>query len=185
MKADDTAGQARKGLFDSVTGKAKEMFGAISGNSSLTSEGQLQQRQAQDRKEANSTQSLADVQADEAAQDLAQARNEGAQRRTDAERQAAGRTSEVRAAQQAEREQAEQRQRQETSAGQAGEQFHADAQVRAAAAERVDKEASATRDAEQAAGKHERVEADADHAEAQAVQARREAEKLTRKEGLE
>jgi len=122
---------------------------------------------------------------DQAAQDLAQARNEGAQRRTDAERQAAGRTGEVRAAQQAERQEAEQRQRQETSAGQAGEQFHADAQVRAAAAERVDKEAAATRDAEQAAGKHERVEADADHAEAQAAQARREAEKLTRKEGLE
>ncbi len=32
MNADDKAGQARKGLFDSVKGKAKEVAGAVTGN---------------------------------------------------------------------------------------------------------------------------------------------------------
>jgi len=88
--------QTRKGLFDSLAGKAKEMFGALSGNDSVTTEGQLQQRQAQDRKEANSTQSLADAQAEEAAQDLAQARNEGAEQRNEVANRAAADTTEVR-----------------------------------------------------------------------------------------
>jgi len=96
MSADDTAVQTRKGLFDSLAGKAKEMFGALSGNDSVTTEGQLQQRQAQDRKEANSTQSLADAQAEEAAQDLAQARNEGAEQRNEVANRAAADTTEVR-----------------------------------------------------------------------------------------
>ena len=39
------ADQARKGLIDSVKGKAKEIAGAVTGNDSLTAEGQLEQTQ--------------------------------------------------------------------------------------------------------------------------------------------
>ena len=34
--------EARKGLIDSVKGKAKEIAGAMTGNDSLTAEGQLE-----------------------------------------------------------------------------------------------------------------------------------------------
>ena len=52
MTKHDKADQARKGLIDSVKGKAKEIAGAVTGNDSLTAEGQLEQTQAQQRKEA-------------------------------------------------------------------------------------------------------------------------------------
>ena len=35
---DDKAGEARKGLIDSVKGKAKEVAGALTGNDSLTAD---------------------------------------------------------------------------------------------------------------------------------------------------
>ena len=37
----DNAGEARKGLLGSITGKAKEAAWAVTGNDSLTAEGQL------------------------------------------------------------------------------------------------------------------------------------------------
>ena len=46
MSEQDKSGQARKGLIDSVKGKAKEVVGAMTGNDSLTAEGQLEQTQA-------------------------------------------------------------------------------------------------------------------------------------------
>ena len=54
MTEHSKADEARKGLIDSVKGKAKEITGAVTGNDSLTSEGQLEQTQAKERKEANS-----------------------------------------------------------------------------------------------------------------------------------
>ncbi|WP_118913921.1 hypothetical protein [Mycobacterium shigaense] len=60
------SGQARRGLIDSIKGKAKEVSGAITGNDSLTAEAQLEQEQAQERKEANAIEVLADAEAREA-----------------------------------------------------------------------------------------------------------------------
>ena len=57
MTEHSKADEARKGLIDSVKGKAKEIAGAVTGNDSLTSEGQLEQTQAKERKEANSVRS--------------------------------------------------------------------------------------------------------------------------------
>ena len=62
MTKHDKADQARKGLIDSVKGKAKEISGAVTGNDSLTAEGQLEQTQAQQRKDANSVEAVADAQ---------------------------------------------------------------------------------------------------------------------------
>ena len=63
----DKAGQAaRKGLFDSVAGKAKEVAGALSGKDELAEEGQLQQAGAHARKEANSLDAVASADAEQA-----------------------------------------------------------------------------------------------------------------------
>ena len=55
--------QARKGLIDSVKGKAKEVVGAVINNDELTAQGQVEQAQAKQRKEANRLESVADVNA--------------------------------------------------------------------------------------------------------------------------
>ncbi len=81
MSEDDKAGQARKGLIDSVKGKAKEVVGAVIGNDSLTAEGQLEQAQAQKRKEANTIESVADAEAQQARAEQTEAVVEGAQHR--------------------------------------------------------------------------------------------------------
>ena len=65
------ADEARKGLLGSLAGKAKEVAGAVLGNDSLAAEGQLQQAEAQTRKDANAHEAVAKVEAQEAAQRLA------------------------------------------------------------------------------------------------------------------
>ena len=69
-KADD----ARKGLIDSVKGRAKEIVGAIIKNDSLTAEGQLEQAQARDLKEASTAETLADAETKEAGAELTNAK---------------------------------------------------------------------------------------------------------------
>ena len=61
MSEQKKADQAREGLLDSIKGKAKEVAGAVTGNDSLTTEGQLEQAQARERKEANVTEAVADA----------------------------------------------------------------------------------------------------------------------------
>ena len=81
MTEHNKAAQARKGLIDSVKGKAKEIAGAVTGNDSLTAEGQLEQTQAQQRKEANSVEAVADAEAAQARADATRAKLEGADER--------------------------------------------------------------------------------------------------------
>ena len=81
MTEHNKADQARKGLIDSVKGKAKEIAGAVTGNDSLTAEGQLEQTQAQQRKEANSVEAVADAEATQAHADATKAKLEGAKER--------------------------------------------------------------------------------------------------------
>ena len=50
MSEHSKAHEPRHGLIDSVKGKAKEIFGAVSGNDSLTAEGRLEQAEARRRK---------------------------------------------------------------------------------------------------------------------------------------
>lgn len=83
MAEHDKADEARKGLFDSVKGKAKEIAGAVIGNDSLTAEGQLEQTQAQERKEANSIQAVADAEAEVARAEAADALRKGAHERAE------------------------------------------------------------------------------------------------------
>jgi uncharacterized protein YjbJ (UPF0337 family) len=108
MSEHDKADQARKGLVDSMKGKAKELFGAITGNDSLTAEGQLEQTQAQERKEANSVEAVADAEAAQASREAAAARQEGAEVRAAVGAEAAAVEHSIRAQQAGEKRAAEQ-----------------------------------------------------------------------------
>jgi uncharacterized protein YjbJ (UPF0337 family) len=66
MSEHSKAEDARKGLIDSVKGKAKEVVGAITKNDSLTAEGRLEQAHAEARKEAGATEALAGAEAKQA-----------------------------------------------------------------------------------------------------------------------
>lgn len=74
MTENNKSDQARKGLIDSVKGKAKEVVGAVTGNDSLTAEGQLEQTQAKERKDANAVEAVAEAEAEQARQEVAEAR---------------------------------------------------------------------------------------------------------------
>src|ERR1700733_5430614 len=87
MAEQGTSGQARKGLIDSVKGKAKEVVGAFTGNDSLTAEGQLDQTQAHQRKQANAIEAVAESEARQARAEESQTKVQGAHERlmTDAQ----------------------------------------------------------------------------------------------------
>ena len=91
--ADSTADEARKGLLGSFTGKVKEVAGAVTGNDSLAAEGQLQQAEAQARKDANAREAVAEVEAREAAQALAAERAEADRERSAVEAREAAQVS--------------------------------------------------------------------------------------------
>jgi uncharacterized protein YjbJ (UPF0337 family) len=84
-KADD----ARKGLIASVKGKAKEIVGAIFKNDSLIAEGQLEQAQAKERKEARSAEALADAEARQAQAEMTNAKLDSVDARNSADARAA------------------------------------------------------------------------------------------------
>lgn len=78
MGEHEKADEARKGLIDSIKGKAKEIAGAMTGNDSLTAEGQLEQTEARARKEAGVIEAVADAEAESATDLLYQARHQAA-----------------------------------------------------------------------------------------------------------
>jgi uncharacterized protein YjbJ (UPF0337 family) len=67
---ENAATQAREGLAAAIAGKVKEAAGAVLGNDSLAREGQLQQSEAQARREANAEEAIADAEAAQAAAKL-------------------------------------------------------------------------------------------------------------------
>lgn len=108
MTEHDKADQARKGLLDSVKGKAKEVVGAVIGNDSLTAEGQLDQTQAQERKAANSIEAVADAEADQARAEATDARVESTKERSAVNARAAAVEGSVQAQQEAQKRAVEQ-----------------------------------------------------------------------------
>lgn len=108
MSKHNKADEARRGLIDSVKGKAKEVVGAVTGNDSLTAEGQLDQTQAHERKEANAAEALAEAQAKQARDDAAEAKVEGAQQRLAANAHAVNAEDSIEARQAAQKRAAEQ-----------------------------------------------------------------------------
>src|SRR5436305_2659625 len=82
MTANESS-EAREGLVSSAKGKAKEVTGAVTGNDSLTAEGQLQQEAVAARREASARDAAARAELEEARRDLA-----GQHRAAASERQA-------------------------------------------------------------------------------------------------
>jgi uncharacterized protein YjbJ (UPF0337 family) len=107
------AGRAREGLIDSIKGKAKEVIGAVTGNDSLTAEGQLQQTEARQRKDADAAEAIADAESAEAHTEAAQAKVEGAQARVEVNARAAATEDAIRKDAVAHKQAADQNARQE------------------------------------------------------------------------
>src|SRR5215208_2523470 len=108
MTEHEKADQARRGLIDSVKGKAKEVFGAVTKNDSLTAEGQLEQTQARQGKEANRMEAVADAEATEAEAQLTEAKSEGAEERIAVSDEARAKEDSIRRQQVAHKREAEQ-----------------------------------------------------------------------------
>jgi uncharacterized protein YjbJ (UPF0337 family) len=174
----DRAEEARKGLFDTVAGKAKEVAGALSGNDELATEGQLQQAGAQERKEANSREALADMDVKQATDELHERTDDLAEGQRQAHAAAAQREQAIAqagAAAKADAEANAQRQ-QEVDSRRAEDEADVIARGSAADAARLDAEALNTE-------RHARLLQDdldnqAAHAEHQAAQLRAENNRL-------
>src|SRR5664279_1473528 len=172
------AAEARDGLLSSVTGKAKEVAGAVLGNNSLTREGQLQQAEAAERKKANAEHAVAEAKATEAARQL-EAENEAA--RTAAAAAAADEQRGVRAAEQAKNRQvaeASAKARAEKDEAAAVAEQHTNAVVRDAAADAAKQAQQAKEQNAAAQREHNRLLAEARAAEGNATRDRRDAERL-------
>src|SRR5690349_22266558 len=105
---DDNAAQTRKSFAESVKGKAKEVAGAVTGNDSLTAQGQLEQTEAKERRQASRIDAEADAEATEAREMAADAQREAARERSAAEARAAEAKTSVRAQEAAQQNAAEQ-----------------------------------------------------------------------------
>jgi uncharacterized protein YjbJ (UPF0337 family) len=179
MTDDSTSDQARKGLLDSVKGKAKEIAGAVTGNDSLTAEGQLEQTQAQERKEANSVEAVAKAEADQARQQQAEAQKESFEARREVDAETTAVKTEARAQSAAQKQAAEAAAQRDAAAQRT--QAEAEAARKAAVAKAAEdaKVEHAVDQVEDALDEHQRAARDAAAPEVEAQRLRREAEALT------
>jgi uncharacterized protein YjbJ (UPF0337 family) len=178
--ADDTkSGQARKGLIDAVKGKAKEVAGAVTGNDSLTAEGQLEQTQAADRREANAVEAVADAEATQARDEAAEARREATAERIAVNAEASGAEQTVDAQRLAEKRAAEQAGRQEVAVEATKAELDAEDDVEQAKLDEREDVRNAAGDFVDAVDQHQSSLDEAASAEAEADRARQRAEKLT------
>jgi uncharacterized protein YjbJ (UPF0337 family) len=184
MTEHEKADEARKGLIDSVKGRAKEIVGAIAGNDSLTAEGQLEQTQARDRKEANSVEAVADAEAAQACRDAAEGRVESAQERIGLNAETAAVDNAVRNEQDAAKRAAEQEA--QRAAARAKTRAELDAQRELQRAKDAEREqiGAAAEEAVDAAAEHQSSVQAAATAQAEADHIRRQADELTTEAGL-
>ena len=87
--------EARRGLKDSITGKAKEVAGAVLGKDRLLAEGQLQQEEAADRREAAARKALAEQERKKANAEAARKRERLSEERAEVARDAARTTGAI------------------------------------------------------------------------------------------
>lgn len=179
-----TSSQARDGLMSSLTGKAKEVAGAVTGNDSLTAEGQLQQTEAKARKEANAQDAVAQAEQTEALQKLAAERQAAT-----SERQAAAGAAGIARAR-AEQDAAAQQRAAELAAerdkrvGQMAAEHKTADRVSDARADAALTMQEAHRLEQEAGSAHEAAQASADTAEQAAERAREDARQLDHDAGL-
>ena len=170
----DNAQDARDGLIGGIAGKAKEVVGAVAGKDDLVEEGQLQQTEAQRRKEAVADEAVADAKRHEATQEMREASRETAEEQGEARARAEQERSA--AAQQAaqERAAAERGAAQREQQGRVNAEVEADlvAETRLREAEVAEAQADATE--ERTTEEQARLAREAATAEQQAAQLRAE-----------
>lgn len=170
--------EARKGLAASVLGKAKEVVGAVTGNDSLATQGQLQQAEAAARKEASATEAVAKVRAEEAAQAL-QRERVIAEVQTDAlESAAAAREAQVRQQAAAEKAQVDIEAERQLLRDQADAAARAERERAEAAAQARQDQSRVAQDQREAQAEHADKRESAEAAESAAARARAEADRL-------
>ena len=173
----DKAAEAREGLFDSVTGKAKEMAGAVSGNDQLVEEGQLQQAEADKRKGAVADEAVADAKRQEAAQEVREHTRETAELKQQARVEAAREESEVEAQRKADQAAAEREAQLQEAAGREAAEERADDLAESRIQEATAVAADAADTEKRAAAEQQRLQREAAAAEQQAAQLRADTEK--------
>lgn len=175
MTEKNASEEARKGLLDAAKGKAKEVVGALTGNDSLTTEGQLQAAQARENKEAKATELAAQAQAAEAGEELAAAKNTADAQRGAARQSAKDSEDRAKRDQQAQRVAAEQKKDRTVAAAVTDAEVDASAeQIEAVTEGQADADA-ATLDELGAVAEHSKNVADADAVRAEAERLRRNA----------
>jgi uncharacterized protein YjbJ (UPF0337 family) len=184
MTEHSKADEARKGLIDSVKGRAKEIAGALTHNESLTAEGQLEQTQAKERKEANSVEAVADAEAEQAHAEGTEARMEGAQQRIIVNAQTAAAETSIRTEQAAQKRAAEQTGHRDADREKVRAELEAQAKVQRANAEERNEIDSATEEVVDAIDDHLTAVQGASSARAEADRIRRQADKLTNEADL-
>lgn len=184
MSEHGKAGEARRGLIDSVKGKAKEVIGAITGNDSLTAEGQLDQTQAHQRKEANAAEAVAESKAKHAREEAAEAKVDGARQRLAANAQAVAAENSIEAQSAAQKRAAEVAA--ERQAATQRTQAEVDAQREAAQAKAEERQElrDATEDVVDAVAEHQSDVQVAKSQESEADRLRRQAENVTNEADL-
>jgi uncharacterized protein YjbJ (UPF0337 family) len=184
MTKHDKADQARKGLIDSVKGKAKEIAGAVTGNDSLTAEGQLEQTQAQQRRDANSVEAVADAEAAQAHGAATNAKLEGAEERIAVSAKTAAVKDSVRTEQAAHHRAAEQAGQRDAVRAKTQAERDAQRAVQRARAEERDEVGAAAEEIVDATDEHQTSVRQAASARAEADRIRRQADSLTKQANL-
>lgn len=179
MSEQNKADEARRGLIDSVKGKAKEVFGAVTGNESLTAEGQLEQTQAHERKEVNATEAVAEAQARQARDDAAEAKVQGAQQRIAANAQAVAAEESIEAQEAAQKRAAEQAARQRATAAATQAEVNAQQEVQRAKADERAEIREASEDIVDAVAEHQTSVQVARNEESEADRLRRQAQNVS------
>ncbi|OBI24163.1 general stress protein CsbD [Mycobacterium sp. E1386] len=179
MSEQNKADEARRGLIDSVKGKAKEVVGAVTGNESLTAEGQLEQTQAHERKEANAMEAVAEAQAKQAQDAAAEAKVEGAQERVAANAQAVAAEESIEAQEAAQKRAAEQAARQRATAEKTQAELDAQREAQRAKAEERAEIREASEDIIDAVAEHQTSVQVARNEESEADRLRRQAQNVT------
>lgn len=179
MSEHNKADEARRGLIDSVKGKAKEVVGAVTGNDSLTAEGQLEQTQAHERKEANTTEAVAEAQAKQAQEDVAEVRAEGAQQRLAANAQAVAAEDSIQAQEAAQKRAADRAAHQQATAAKTQAEADAQRDIHLAKAEERAEIRHASEEIVGAVAEHQSSVQVARNEESEADRLRRQAQNVT------
>ena len=184
MTEHDKAGQAREGLMDSVKVKAKEIAGAVIGNDSLTAEGQLEQTQARERKEANVAETVADAETTETLTELSKAEADLARVRVEVDTEAAEAKGDIQAQKQDEQHLAEQAARNDVAREAVAAQAEAQHEVHQAKNREHAEIEAAQEDLVAATAEHETAVKVTDNAKQEAERLRLRAESITEEADL-